>query len=188
MMHRMRRGSRVPFTSQPMGKRRLTSRLLAAGVPILLASACATADRAQKAVGAERLPAAAARSPFLPPPPDFAGTHWVLEEAEGLRLGASPGHRPVTLVFDGRRLVAGSGCHGHAAPYSVEEFRILTRQLIATEARCTMAVEPLERRVFAILGSPFDFRLADDGDLVVLRAGRAVLRFQRVPPPPLPTP
>lgn len=113
-----------------------------------------------------------------PTPAALAGTRWRLVEADGRRILGDPAYRLVTLDFGDGTFGGYSGCNGYGTQYRLQGARFLPTPPMATQRGCGQPVGTLERRLFAILGAPFEVDADADGRLVILSGGVPVLRFQ----------
>lgn len=124
-----------------------------------------------------------ARVPPTPPlaarpePAALVGTRWYLVEADGRRVHGVPGYGLVTLDIGDRGFSGSSGCNSYGASYSLLGRRFVPIAVTATQRGCGPPVGPLERRLFQILGAPFEVDADAEGRLVILSGGAPVLRF-----------
>lgn len=130
--------------------------------------------------------AAALRFARVPPTPPLAarpepaalvGTRWRLVEADGVRVADDPAYQMVTLDWGDRSFNGSSGCNGYSASYRLQGRRFVPTPPMATQRGCGTPVGTLERRLFRILGAPFEVDADAEGRLVILSGGVPVLRF-----------
>jgi heat shock protein HslJ len=112
-----------------------------------------------------------------PAPAALVGTRWRLVEADGRSIGDDPAYQMVTLDFGERSFNGGSGCNGYSAEFRLQGARFLPTPVMATQRGCGPPVGTLERRLFQILGGPFEVDADAQGRLIVLSGGVPVLRF-----------
>lgn len=114
-----------------------------------------------------------------PEPAALVGTRWRLVEADGVGVRDDPAYRMATLDFGERTFNGDSGCNHYSASYRVIGRRFVPTPVMATQIGCTGPVGALERRLFQILGSPFEVDADAEGRLVIVGAGGApVLRLE----------
>jgi heat shock protein HslJ len=131
--------------------------------------------------------AAALRFARIAPPPPLAarpepaaliGTRWRLVEADGRRIRDDPAYEMVTLDIGEGDLSGSSGCNGYSARYRLQGRRFLPTPVTATQRGCAPPIGPLERRLFQLLGAPFEVDADAEGRLVIVSGGAPALRFE----------
>lgn len=112
-----------------------------------------------------------------PEPAALVGTRWRLIEADGVRVADDPAYQMVTFDMGDRSFNGSSGCNGYSASYRMQDRRFVPTPPMATQRGCGPPVGTLERRLFQILGAPFEVDTDAEGRLVILSGGVPVLRF-----------
>jgi heat shock protein HslJ len=98
--------------------------------------------------------------------PDFplAGTTWTLDTlVDGDVASSTPaGAKPVTLVFDGKRVVADTGCNGAGGEYTLTGNRLTVTPGASTKMMCAPDIMQLEEAVASVLDGEVEVEITAD--------------------------